>query len=130
MKQTIGNACGTIAMLHCVMNHTSAFQLQDGKFWSNFYRDTKGMDAEQRALALNDNEDIEEEHQYVASQGGSSSSHPINDNLHFIVFSAVDGQLYEFDGRKQRPINHGPCDNVLYGSVSMIRRYLIFKQIV
>ena len=29
-------------------------------------------------------------------------------NLHFICFVEKDGHLYELDGRKPFPINHGP----------------------
>lgn len=29
-------------------------------------------------------------------------------NTHFIAFTHVDGSLYELDGRKDTPVNHGP----------------------
>ncbi len=29
-------------------------------------------------------------------------------NLHFVALTTVEGQLYELDGRKAFPINHGP----------------------
>ena len=32
-------------------------------------------------------------------------------NLHFIAFVHRDGSLYELDGRKPFPINHGPSSD-------------------
>lgn len=128
IKQIIGNACGTIGLIHAVMNNMDSFRLEKGKFWANFHADTKSLSALERAKALEDNEDIEQEHQSVARSGGtegsSSASHEIHANLHFIVFTEVDGDLYEFDGRKNRPINHGPAGDVLVSSAAAIRGFL------
>jgi ubiquitin carboxyl-terminal hydrolase L3 len=126
IKQTIGNACGTIGLIHTVMNNRDSFQLTEGKFWSNFYNETTNMDNKARAEALNENEDIEEEHQAVASSGSSNADHAFNDNLHFIVFTAVNGNLYELDGRKNFPVNHGPTTDVLRDGIKQIRRFMAF----
>jgi ubiquitin carboxyl-terminal hydrolase L3 len=126
IKQTIGNACGTIALIHTVLNNRDSFQLEEGKFWKSFYDETATMDNLQRADALMDNELIEVEHKAVAASG-ESADNEFNDNLHFIVFVEVDGHLYEMDGRKNRAINHGPCTDLLRDAVAQIRRFMQFS---
>ena len=58
-----------------------------------------------------------------------------NVNLHFIAFITINNQLYEMDGRKQFPINHGTtstdsflevCVNALYSHVDLLGQ-LCFK---
>lgn len=129
IKQKIGNACGTIGLLHAVLNATSdgRVTLVKDKFFSKFYDQTKDMDPSERAKALEKNEDIEEEHQVVArAEGTSSVSHSTNMNMHFNAFTVVDGCLYEFDGRKERPINHGECsaDDLLKKAIAVIQKFM------
>ena len=52
MKQTIGNACGTIGLLHCVTNAEHALRLEDGSFMHRFLEDTKGLTPEERGKYL------------------------------------------------------------------------------
>jgi ubiquitin carboxyl-terminal hydrolase L3 len=42
------------------------------------------------------------------------------------LFSAIDGHLYELDGRKKYPINHGPCnaDEVLEKACAVVRSFM------
>ncbi|EFA84077.1 peptidase C12 family protein [Heterostelium album PN500] len=106
MKQYIGNACGTIGVVHSVLNNANVIKFKDG-FFKNFLNTTTNLNVEQRATALALNTEIEKSHEISALQGQSSV--PDEDEpviLHFVSFVNVDGHLYELDGRKPFPINH------------------------
>ena len=76
MKQTIGNACGTIGLLHVLMNVRNSdilgqtLQYEEGRFIDNFMRVTESMDPETRGYTLENNEElaaaIEEAHESAA----------------------------------------------------------------
>ena len=107
MKQTISNACGTVALMHSVANNTSNIELNDGPL-KTFLTATKLMSPEERASKLESDDDICSSHDDAAREGQTSA--PNRDDkvdYHFIAFVQVDGHLYELDGRKSGPINKG-----------------------
>jgi ubiquitin carboxyl-terminal hydrolase L3 len=126
MQQTVGNACGTIGLIHVVLNNASKLGLEPKKFFAKFLNETKSMTPTQRAEALERNEDIETEHEEVANAGSSAVEEKTNENLHFIGFTMVDGHLYELDGCKSRPINHGKTSEktILSDAVKVIRQFI------
>ncbi|KAH0741585.1 hypothetical protein KY290_034628 [Solanum tuberosum] len=105
MKQTVGNACGTIGLLHAIGNITSEIKLDEGSFLDKFFKSTACMDPMERASFLESDREIEVAHSVAATAGDTEV--PVNVDTHFICFTCVDGQLYELDGRKSRPISHG-----------------------
>ncbi|GAM22246.1 hypothetical protein SAMD00019534_054210 [Acytostelium subglobosum LB1] len=106
MKQYIGNACGTIGVIHSVLNNADSIKFNEG-FFKSFLQTTSNLSVDQRANALAHNSEIERTHEISAQQGQSNV--PDQDDpviLHFVSFVNVDGHLYELDGRKPFPINH------------------------
>ncbi|KAK4792001.1 hypothetical protein SAY86_022436 [Trapa natans] len=126
MKQTVGNACGTIGLLHAIGNITSEIKLVDGSYLDRFFKSTSSMDPHQRALFLENDRDMEVSHSVAATAGDTEASD--NVDTHFICFSCVDGELYELDGRKSAPVSHGPSSpNTLLQDAARVIRGMIEK---
>jgi len=107
MRQSVGNACGTVALMHAVANCTDRVPLEDGAM-KTFLASTLSMSPEERGQHLEVTEDIGATHALCAQEGQTEA--PDKDeklDTHFIAFVPVAGHIYELDGRKQRPINHG-----------------------
>ncbi|KAL0329445.1 UNVERIFIED_CONTAM: Ubiquitin carboxyl-terminal hydrolase 3 [Sesamum radiatum] len=105
MKQTVGNACGTIGLLHAVGNITSEIKLVEGSYLDNFFKSTAKMDPSERAAFLENDREMEVAHSVAATAGDTEASADVD--THFICFTCVNGQLYELDGRRAGPITHG-----------------------
>ncbi|CAG9132338.1 unnamed protein product [Plutella xylostella] len=108
MKQNLSNACGTIALIHSIANNADKVQLDNGPL-KKFLEETKTLDGAARGQLLEKNADIINAHKELA-QEGQTNTPGANDvvNHHFISFVNVEGSLYELDGRKPFPVNHGP----------------------
>ncbi|XP_072318873.1 ubiquitin carboxyl-terminal hydrolase isozyme L1 [Eucyclogobius newberryi] len=106
LKQTVGNSCGTVALLHSVGNNKEKMTFNNGSALKKFLDETADMSAEDRAKRFENDQAIKEAHNDVAAQG---QCRPEADkvNFHFISFVNVNGQLYEFDGRIKGAVNHG-----------------------
>ncbi|KAI0565281.1 Ubiquitin carboxyl-terminal hydrolase 1 [Gracilaria domingensis] len=125
-KQTIGNACGTIAVLHAALNtFGSAFPLRENSFFDKFWKSTREIDASQRAVKLQEDDALDSIHEEFAQdlwlitdlaldvwlkQQGQTSAPSADEKVgvHFVCFVERDGTLYELDGRKDYPVKHGP----------------------
>lgn len=108
LKQTVGNACGTIALIHAVANNLDSIDVSAGHL-KNFLEATKDLSADARAEKLKADIGLSSAHEESA-QGGQTEA-PSRDekvDLHFIALVEKDGTLYELDGRKSRPVPHGP----------------------
>jgi ubiquitin carboxyl-terminal hydrolase L3 len=116
LKQTIGNACGTIGLLHAIANirisevTQQPLQLRPESFLVSYFNKTAEMTPEQRGYELEHGEEtaavIEEAHEQAASEGQSVVVQTAD--AHFVAIVPVDGQIYELDGRKVAPVNFGP----------------------
>ncbi|GBF91570.1 ubiquitin carboxyl-terminal hydrolase-like [Raphidocelis subcapitata] len=134
MKQTIGNACGTIAMLHAFGNSLGTVELADGSFLRRFFDATEAMTPEARGAYLeappSGAPDIEEAHQAAGERGDTAPPQPEEDvDLHFVAFVNAGGQLVELDGRRGGPVAHGPtsADGLLADAAAVVRREFMEK---
>ncbi|EFJ27674.1 hypothetical protein SELMODRAFT_95093 [Selaginella moellendorffii] len=134
MKQTVGNACGTIGLLHAIGNNTSQIQHgntkifpAEGSYFKRFFESTSKLSPSERASYLENDRELEGAH-CVAAAAGDTAPPAIDTpvNLHFICFVCVDGGLYELDGRKEQPVYHGPSSpsSVLKDSVKVIQNFI------
>jgi ubiquitin carboxyl-terminal hydrolase L3 len=63
MKQYVGNACGTIGLLHTLCNNMSTLAVGDG-YIKKFYEKTKSMSPEERGHFLED-DDVSFKHNFL-----------------------------------------------------------------
>ncbi|KAJ5068025.1 ubiquitin carboxyl-terminal hydrolase [Anaeramoeba ignava] len=113
VKQNIGNACGTIGLIHAIMNNMQTINAQG--FLKEFYDKTKDLNPEERAKLLEESDEIQDQHDKSSKEGDTTPPDP-NERVeyHFISFVNVDDSIYEMDGRKAFPINHGKTSRLSF----------------
>jgi len=128
VKQNIANACGTIALIHAFMNAEPSLvsSFVPESFLASLYAKGKDLTAEQRADLLDESEELERSHQQIAAAASSDVDHAANADLHFMALVCRRGQIYELDGRKTRPVLHGPCEpaELLSKAVSVCQAFI------
>lgn len=107
MKQTIHNACGTIALVHAILNNPY-IELDDKGVLANYFNKTKILSPDERGKILEADMAFTDTHQELAQEGQTAAPDLLSKvNHHFIALIHKDGELYELDGRKSFPIKHG-----------------------
>lgn len=126
MTQTIGNACGTIGLIHAIANNTDKIKLEDGGFMKGYLEKVKGMAPADKCQALEESEGVAEKHEAAAQEGQTEASEGMRVNAHFICITSVEGQLFELDGRKGVPVNHGPTtpDTFLADATKVCKEFM------
>ena len=116
MKQTVGNACGTIAVLHSLANLdrvSGGGAVARPETWlSTFLTATARMSPEEAAAFVAEGEASEAlaaVHTAAAVSEENATAASMDVDTHFIAFVSAGGVLYELDGRKAGPTPHGEC---------------------
>ncbi|XP_010240577.1 ubiquitin carboxyl-terminal hydrolase 3 isoform X2 [Brachypodium distachyon] len=118
---SLGNACGTIALLHAVGNACSEISLLENSCLDLFFKSTASMDPYERARVLDKDDDMETAHSLAASAGDTELRDIVEE--HYICFMVLNGTLYELDGMKGGPIKHGSSspESLLQDAVHIIK---------
>ncbi|XP_074845079.1 ubiquitin carboxyl-terminal hydrolase isozyme L3 isoform X3 [Carettochelys insculpta] len=153
MKQTINNACGTIGLIHAIANNRDKMNFESDSTLKKFLEDSLSMSPEERAKYLETYEAIRVTHESSAHEGqtephcclcrmkSSPMCHCVSISwvkhnhapsidekvdLHFIALVNVGGHLYELDGRKPFPINHGQTsdETFLEDAVQVCKKFM------
>jgi len=130
-KQRIGNACGTIGLLHSLLNLPEPLRLVKENSWLAKFSDKCPipLDPVAKAEILEEDVSIEKLHDDATSDSTNSTDRgSIDDKIltHFIALVCVDGRLYELDGRKAGPIDHGPTSQatLLGDAIVVVKQFM------
>lgn len=97
-KQTISNACGTIALLHAALNATD-LTLTKNSFLDDFRNQTLSMSPDERAALLNESSSLDTVHCQFANVGHVASRRIVS----FLIFMKI---IYSFTTNPLFLCNH------------------------
>lgn len=108
-KQTIGNACGLIGVLHGVSNGAARKQVIPDTELDKLIKRAVPLKPRERAELLEETESLETAHQEAASTGDTAApAAEDNVDLHYVCFvKSENGHLWEMDGRRKGPLDRG-----------------------
>jgi ubiquitin carboxyl-terminal hydrolase L3 len=110
-KQTIGNACGSMGLVHCLLNSEASKHIQPNSILDNIRKDALPKSIWERAKVLEDSEEYEKAHADAAKLGDTAAPIQIGEDhtgQHFVAFvKAKDGHLWELEGGRMGPLDRG-----------------------
>jgi len=105
LRGHLDNACGTIAIIHSILNNRDILGVADSEcIGENFYKSSLEKSAEERGKFLDSYQDIIDIHNKLVTQGQSNVVESEKVCHHFVSITSVDGHLVELDGA----YNSGP----------------------
>lgn len=126
LRQYVHNACGTIALVHAVLNNPD-IELTEGSVMKKYLDATRDLSPEERGKVLENDAGFTETHESVANEGQTAAP-DINEKVyhHFVAFVHHGGKLYELDGRKNFPVEHGATtpDSLLKDAIAVCKQYI------
>ncbi|ORZ18717.1 hypothetical protein BCR42DRAFT_324601 [Absidia repens] len=124
-KQTIQSACGMIALLHSLANNDDEV-LGPGPLY-DFLEKSRTMSPDERTEWLKQTDELHLLHDAAAAKLGHSDVNALDachTDFHYVCFVEVDNHLYELDGRRPLPVNHGKISDFVKGSAKVIKQYM------
>lgn len=127
MRQTIRNACATMALIHLVANQCAEDDFTSDSSLKSFIKESKQLEPEVKANKFETCQTIASAHE-DSSVRGQTEAPAASESVeyHFISFIHKDGTIYEMDGRKYGPINHGPTkkESFLKDAIEVVKKFV------
>jgi len=122
-QQVVNNACATLAVLNGLCNIPD---IPKGQELTDLIAFTTGMDPQTTGLTITSSDYLRSVHNALSppsavSLDGLELPKTSEDAYHFVVYIPVAGSLYELDGLKKAPVNHGPISEGGEGWVAKAR---------
>uniref|UniRef100_A0A8C9B7D0 Ubiquitin carboxyl-terminal hydrolase n=1 Tax=Phocoena sinus TaxID=42100 RepID=A0A8C9B7D0_PHOSS len=119
MRQTINRACGTTGLIHAIANNKDKMHFESGSTLKKFLEESASLSPEEQAIYLGNYDSIRVTHE-------TSDHEDEKVDLHFIALVHVDGHLYELDGWKPFPINHGETsdETLLEDAIEVFKKFM------
>jgi len=114
-KQSIGHACGSIGLLHCLLNGPAKEFIEKGSWLERTREQAKALGMDERARLLYESEEFERAHQAVAEMGDTippDAEGGARLGQHFVAFVKEGGRLWELEGSRKRPLDRGALGEV------------------
>ncbi|KAH6646472.1 ubiquitin carboxyl-terminal hydrolase [Truncatella angustata] len=110
-KQTIGNACGSIGLIHCAINGPAAEYIQSESALDVIRKSAIPLKMAERADILYNSMPFEEAHKSV-EQVGDTPVLPSTEHTgqHFVAYVKAKGRLWELEGSRKGPLDRGGLD--------------------
>jgi ubiquitin carboxyl-terminal hydrolase L3 len=110
-KQTIGHACGSIGLLHSIINGPAMDFITPGSDLDKIRRAAIPLKMAERAEMLYDNQAFENAHKSVEHDGDSYTDAEVErEGGHFVSFVKSGGKLWELEGDRKGPLERGSLD--------------------
>ncbi|MCJ1469612.1 ubiquitinyl hydrolase 1 [Pseudocyphellaria aurata] len=111
-RQTIGNACGMMGLLHSACNGGARDLIATNTPLAELIASAIPLPPTPRSKLIETSTAIAEAHAAAAAQGDTAA--PLasaNVEHHFVAFiKSAQGNLWELDGRRKGPLNRGKLD--------------------
>lgn len=130
-QQVVHNSCATHALLSVLLNCSD---IPLGETLTRLKTHTKGMSPENKGLAIGNTPELAAAHNSHAipqarrrqdkGTSGVSMGRFTGEAFHFVSFVPINGHLFELDGLKPYPMDHGPWDSEVEEWTDKFRRIM------
>ncbi|KAF5352004.1 hypothetical protein D9756_007526 [Leucocoprinus leucothites] len=127
-EQTIHNACGFYGLLHAISNGPAADHILPNSVLSRFLAKARPLARDERALALEDSEEIEKAYSEAAMKGDTAPPALGEEvDYHYIAYvpNKHANKIYLMDGVRKGPVDTGvglaPGEDFLPKALAIIK---------